>query len=113
MKFTNRANINMSGLRGYVDTHYGELVSVFGQPDAGPNADLDKTTAEWRLKFEDGTVASIYDYKTGRTPMGDYAWHVGGYDDRAVELVQELINLHRDPLYKMVRDFQPNERVTG
>lgn len=107
MKFTNNANINMSGLRGYVNTHYGELVEIFGTPDYGPNSrDMDKTTCEWRLKFEDGTVASIYDYKEDRTPMGAHEWHVGGYDNRAVELVQELINLHRDPLVKMIREFE-------
>jgi len=113
MKFTTGASINMSGLRGYVGTTFKELCEVFGPPDYGPQADMDKTTCEWRLKFEDGTVASIYDYKTNRTPMMGYEWHIGGYDDRAVELVQECINMHRDPLVRAVRDFQPNERVTG
>ena len=113
MKFTKKANINMTGLRGYVDTNYYELCEIFGLPDSGPNADLDKTTCEWRLKFEDGTVASIYDYKTNRTPMMGYAWHVGGYDDGALELVQGQINMHRDPLVRAVREFRPNAKVTG
>ena len=115
MKFTNRANSNMTGLRGEFVITYAELVEIFGLPDVGPNADLDKSSCEWALKFEDGTVATIYDWKCGRwTPMGEYSWHIGGYGDQAaVDRVVETIVQHRDKLVKMVREYQPNERVTG
>jgi hypothetical protein len=103
MKFTNRADINMTGLRGYVEITFGELVEIFGKPDLGPNADLDKTTCEWRLKFEDDTVASIYDYKTPFTPMGVHEWHIGGHDNRALEHVMDTINFHRDQLVQFIR----------
>jgi hypothetical protein len=107
MKFTRGANVNMTSLRGEIATTYGELVEIFGPPHSGPNADLDKVTCEWRLKFEDGTVATIYDWKTGYTPRGVYDWHIGGYPDtRVVELVEETIELHRDPLFKMVKNYE-------
>ena len=113
MKFTTDANANMTGFKGEFPITYTELVEIFGQPNDGPNADLDKTTCEWRLQFEDGTVATIYDYKVGYTPMNEYEWHIGGHDSEAVVRVHECIIQHRDRLVRMVREYQPNERVTG
>ena len=114
MKFTNRANANMTGLKGEFPITYAELVEIFGAPDVGPNADLDKSSCEWALQFEDGTVATIYDWKCGRwTPMNEYSWHIGGHTAEAVVRVHECIIQHRDRLVRMVREYQPNERVTG
>jgi len=113
MKFTNNANTNMTGFKGEFPITYTELVEIFGQPNDGPNADLDKTTCEWRLQFEDGTVATIYDYKVGYTPMNEYEWHIGGHDAQALVRVHDCIIQHRDKLVKMVREYRPNERVTG
>jgi hypothetical protein len=42
---------------------------------------------EWIIRFSDGTVATIYDWKLSETPMGVYDWHIGGFTQRAVELV--------------------------
>lgn len=107
MRFKKGASANMTSFRGEVSTNYSELCAVFGAPDHGPNADLDKVTCEWCLEFADGTVATIYDWKTGMTPRGEYEWHIGGHaGSRAVELVTELIQLHRDPLYKMVKEYE-------
>ena len=50
--------------------------------------DADKVTCCWRLKFADGTVASIYDWKTGSTPFGEYDWHIGGHNIKAVNRVK-------------------------
>ena len=114
MKFTNRANVNMTSSKGEFPITFSELVEIFGRPDVGPNADLDKSSCEWALKFEDGTIASIYDWKMGyHTPMFEYAWHIGGHSADAYDRVVECITLHRDRLIKMVRDYKPNERVTG
>ena len=108
MKFTNNANANMTGLRGEFSITYAELVEIFGPPKYGPNADLDKTSCEWALQFEDGTVATIYDWKVGRwTIMGEYDWHIGGHDDKALTHVVDTIVLHRDRLVRMVREYQP------
>jgi len=72
-----------TGLVGHVTTTYDDLVKAFGRPDR----DADKCTAQWIIEFSDGTVATIYDWKEPETPMKAYAWHVGGKDHRAVQLV--------------------------
>jgi len=106
MKFTNGANINMTGLKGEFPITFAELCEIFGPPDIGPNdRDMDKVTCEWKLQFEDGTVASIYDYKVGYTPMGEYEWHIGGHDAQAYTHVVDTIQLHRDRLVKMIREY--------
>ena len=87
--FTSDADINMTSYKGYIVTNYQELCEVFGPPDDGPNdLDADKVTCCWRLKFADGTVASIYDWKTGSTPFGEYDWHIGGHNIKAVNRVK-------------------------
>jgi hypothetical protein len=83
MKFTKDADANGTCLQGYVEAYYHQLVEVFGEPDGGG----DKTTVEWCLEFEDGTVATIYDWKEYETPMGLYRWHIGGNQRRAVDCV--------------------------
>jgi hypothetical protein len=105
MKFTNDANANMTGLKGEFPITFAELVEIFGRPKYGPNADLDKTTCEWALEFEDGTIATIYDYKVGYTPMGEYEWHIGGHDAKSYTHVVDAIILHRDKLVKMIREY--------
>ena len=108
MKFTKNANANMTGAKGEFPITYAELVEIFGPPDVGPNADLDKTSCEWALQFEDGTVATIYDWKMGHwTPMFEYEWHIGGHTAEAYERVVECITHHRDRLVRMVREYHP------
>ena len=85
MKFTTEADANMTSLQGYMPARYEELVAVFGEPEGGG----DKTTVEWCLKFADGTVATIYDWKEYETPMGLYSWHIGGKNNLAVARVQQ------------------------
>ena len=98
----------MSSLKGEFPITYAELGEIFGKPNYGPNnRDMDKVTCEWMIEFDDGTKASIYDYKTSRTPMGEYEWHIGGYDANAYTHVVDCIIAHRDKLVKMVREYQP------
>ena len=83
MKFTNEADVNGTSLQGYVQAYYHQLVEVFGEPEGGG----DKTTVEWCLSFEDGTVATIYDWKEYETPMGLHRWNIGGKSHRDVDRV--------------------------
>jgi hypothetical protein len=92
-------NVKVGGtsLQGRVFTTYSKLIKAFGQPDIGPDEDIDgKVTCEWTMSAEvDGktVVATIYDWKTyGSTPEYGYDWHVGGEDDRAVLLVNAQLN---------------------
>ena len=88
MKFTQAGwqAVDGTSLQGYMPATYEQLVERFGQPegDAG-----DKTTVEWLLQFEDGTVATIYDWKEYSTPVGMYHWHIGGKSNLAVARVQQ------------------------
>lgn len=106
MKFTNGGNSNYSSLKGEFPITYAELVEIFGKPKYGPNdSDMDKVTCEWVLTFEDGTIATIYDWKTNRTPMNEYEWHIGGQSAEAYTYVVDCIIQHRDKLVKMIRDY--------
>jgi hypothetical protein len=87
MEFTTGGNPNGTGLKGYITTYYHELVEKFGEPEKGG----DKTTVEWCLEFDDGTVATIYDWKMYDTPMGEYDWHIGGKSQEAVYRVYEVM----------------------
>ena len=81
-------------------TSYATLVSTFGEPMQNGFDDC-KSDAEWRVQVEDGTVATIYNWKNGRnycgiegTPTNQIReWNIGGYDSRAVDYVKaELRN---------------------
>lgn len=84
-----------TSLSGYIDITYDELVEKLGEPH---QSDGYKVDAEWDLEFEDGTVATIYNYKTGKNYLGDEGydtdeitdWHIGGAGEKSVEKVQEL-----------------------
>jgi len=95
MNYTCNDSVDVSGtsLQGYVVTTFAELVKTFGAPTYGPDeASGDgKVSCEWCLTFDDGTVATIYDYKEDSTPMGEYSWHIGGTSIDAVNRVLEWI----------------------
>ena len=71
-------------LQGQIYVTYEELVKVFGKEHS--KGDGYKVQAEWVLKFEDGTIATIYDYKEGKNYCGNHGkskqhvtdWHIGG-----------------------------------
>jgi hypothetical protein len=78
-------------LQGYFNTTYTDLVNRLGPCNEG-SAD-GKTTAEWVLESGDGTIATIYDWKTGTTPKEDYNWHIGGKSTKALDLVQKTLGI--------------------
>jgi hypothetical protein len=86
MNYTS-ANPNGTSLMGYYRASYAELVEAFGPPHF---TNGDKTTAEWCFNIE-GTLVTLYDYKTGTTPEGVYDWHVGGKGRMAVAALNALI----------------------
>lgn len=93
MNSTKEIAISGTSLQGYVETTKAELVSVFGDPIT--YEDGDKVTIEWGIRFEDGTIATIYDWKRYEkgTPKDDelMTYNVGGLTPRAVELVNLAI----------------------
>ena len=82
---------------GQVDASFDQLVRCFGEPhDEG---DGYKTDVEWLLQFEDGTVATIYNWKDGPNYLGAAGtpvdrithWHIGGRDVRASRAVRRAL----------------------
>ena len=90
--------VNGTSLKGFVKTTYADLVEKFGEPTRF-FATGDKTTVEWNLEFkvdEDGDTeyitATIYDWKKCTTPMGEYEWHVGGYNMDALYVIEKSLS---------------------
>lgn len=79
--------VNGTHLQGYIKTDYATLVATFGESMGSG----DKCTQEWILVGEDGTVATVYDWKEYETPRGLYQWHIGGTSQQAVQLVQDAL----------------------
>lgn len=95
----NDIDIDPSGtsLQGYFTKNYYQLVELLGEPT---NGDGYKVDAEWYLQFDDGTIATIYNYKDGinyngkdGTPTDQiYHWHVGGRSQFALVNVFRLVS---------------------
>ena len=91
IKYTTSDRVSGTSFMGYLPTTYDKLVELIGEPNYGLSGD-GKVTCEWVLDI-DGTVVTIYDWKCGSTPMGEYDWHVGGHSTKAVKALQEALNL--------------------
>jgi hypothetical protein len=86
-----RKNVDINGtyLQGHITCSYNTLCEVFGDPTSG---DGHKTRAEWEGKTSDGTVFTIYDWKESQPIVDVTQWHIGGRDDDAVRVVNEIVN---------------------
>jgi len=87
--------INGTCLRGDIEISYEKLVVLFGEPF---DWDGYKTDGTWVLKFSDGLIATIYNWKNGKKYLGKYGkdirdiyhWHIGGHKDQVVKRVHTL-----------------------
>ena len=101
---------NGTSLIECIHVFYDTLVQVFGKPMKGH----DKSDAEWEIEFEDGTVATIYNYKDGKNYLGKNGmktkdityWHIGGHNQKAWDYVKYAIdNKKREQkLERIVKD---------
>lgn len=103
MKFVthNQSNINIGGtcLQGYINVEYKTLKKLFGKPSAF--GDDFKTDAEWYIQFEDGSVATIYNWKNGKNYCGKEGipktkiteWNIGGNDVSVVEKLESIFKI--------------------
>jgi hypothetical protein len=98
MKFTTAptGKADGSSLKGYISTTYDQLKEVLGKPQYISTDRYSKVTCEWVLEFEDGLIATIYDWKMGATPLDVYDWHIGGHSSEVVERVQSLFTVLAD-----------------
>lgn len=91
LKSDDYEKINGTHLQGFVTIGFQELIKLFGDPQL----DGDKSQVEWWIE-KDGVVATIYDHSM---PEGVFTqdvrhitnWHVGGFDSKALNLVNSLI----------------------
>jgi len=86
----NPCHRNLTCLQGYITTEYDTLVEKLGEPILGASGD-GKVSAEWIIKFGDGQVATIYDYKEPSTPKDTYDWHIGGNNRQVVKRIEEIL----------------------
>lgn len=86
---------------GMIKATFRELVDLFGKPGPG---DEEKVDAEWRIKFSDGTVATVYNYKNGPAYCGKDGtpverikeWSIGGTGVAAADRVHIAVDLYRE-----------------
>ena len=97
MKYERTTNINGTSLKGYIEIPYLELVSKL--PATIPSDEY-KTDVNWGLEFEDGTIATIYNWKNGKNYLGEKGldienitkWNIGCNSAKAVEYINNIIN---------------------
>ena len=102
----NDQHINISGTGGLArltNLSYARIVEMFGEPSS--QYDDFKSDAEWMIKFDDGEVATIYNWKNGRNYCGPSAplvedireWNVGGKNTDVVLRLHQL--LMKEPIH--------------
>ena len=103
MKYTvlNTSDYILDGthLQGLINIDYDKLVKLFGLP-IQLGSDGYKIDSEWVLKFDDGKIATIYNWKDGHNYLGRYGkdvediteWHIGGHDSVVVDRIKKIID---------------------
>jgi hypothetical protein len=80
-------------LQGSVLTTRAKLTKAFGEPTQYEES---KITLQWGIKFDDGTIATIYDWKRYElgTPAEDelITYNIGGVDLGAVRNVNDALS---------------------
>jgi len=82
--------------QGEVQATLRTMIKIFGEPNS---VGSDKTTCEWTLQFENGTIATVYDWKRDEYGIGEIDldarvdWTIGGFDNDAYEQVRRAVRL--------------------
>ena len=84
-----------TSFRGDIRLDYYDILSRLGKPRDGDEYKID---VAWEIEFDDGTVATLYNWKNGRNYCGEDGlkpcqideWNIGGFKSDAVEKVYEL-----------------------
>ncbi len=67
-----------------------ELTEVFGAPEDTSETSDGKTTMEWRIRFDDGAIATIYDWH-------GFRWSIGGRGRNIPDRVQAVLTAYYQP----------------
>jgi hypothetical protein len=87
----NSIDINGSHLQGNVYCSYHQFVEKLGEPEI--DMDGDKVRAEWTIQVsidDKKVVATIYDWKEYQPIENVTDWHIGGFDENSVKLIQAI-----------------------
>ena len=90
-------DINGTHLQGHIQANYADLVHLFGEQSV--EFDNYKSDAEWAIQFDDGSVATIYNWKNGKNYCGEDGleleeiqdWNIGG---RTPDVVQRIYAIY-------------------
>jgi hypothetical protein len=90
-------DVNGTSLVGEITCSYEKICKIFSQPEKGDGYKVD---AQWAMKFEDGTIATIYNWKNGKSYCGKDGlkvkdikdWHIGGNDQKAYYYVVQCLD---------------------
>jgi hypothetical protein len=93
-KLTCGTEVGGTHLQGSIDITYTELLDIFASPSHVPPVG-EKTQAEWWLLFPDGTIATIYDWKSMYPTEDVRTWNIGGKDKDAEYQVKQAVEEHR------------------
>lgn len=113
-------DVSLSHKQGNLDAGYWLLCKLFGQPTQGDGFKVD---AEWRIEFEDGTKATIYNWKNGFAYCGAQGtpttqitrWSVGGHNQRSLDLVKRLVDDHETvtTIQGHIEEITEEERIAN
>ncbi|CAB4129370.1 hypothetical protein UFOVP118_10 [uncultured Caudovirales phage] len=75
---------------------YQMIKDAFGLPNCGDEYKID---AEWDIEFDDGLIATIYNWKDGKNYQGKNGtpktriehWHIGGKDPIVVNRIWSIL----------------------
>jgi hypothetical protein len=82
-------DINGTHLLDTIELPYSKIAERFGAPMTG---DFDKVQAEWIIKFEDGLIGTIYDWKEYGRPYWDVDdWHIGGHNQEVAFRIKQIL----------------------
>ena len=97
MNFTKNPDITNTHKQGTLKASYTDLVNTFGSPNIKRGeATLEKTQVEFHIEFVDGTVATIYDWKSEYPAILNDTWTIGGFNYDAVMQVKQEMQEKRD-----------------
>ena len=90
-------DVNGTSYQGGISETFENLLKVFGTPMGA--SDDGKVDVEWNIMFNDGVVATIYNWKNGPASMGANGtnpvdiriWHIGGKTISAVYDIEEIL----------------------
>lgn len=101
---TNQRAADGTSLVGDIRANYSDLKALFGEPGDG---DGYKVSTEFVIRFVDGEVATIYDWKasdlyedgaypvsTIRSDDWDGDWNIGGTSAKVAQRIKDILEDH-------------------